>query len=604
MAGVAARAKRHHLVEMLEEMNRASRPQKRDSEAAPGASPTTDGDSMDRDRFRAVLESSGLGAWERDLATGRPLWARQVNDIFGIDFDDLDAGYNRLIEQIHPQDRPGFEAECDPSRTPGDRVTTEFRLVSTDGERWIASRGEVVTGRNGGLRLFAVLSDITHEKVSDQALQTTLERSRASFAGAPFGTAYVSLDGRVRSANAALCSLTGYDEGGLRNRAISEFTLSNRWSEVVAGLVEAEATDEPSNAVFEGPLERSDGSRLIALFGVTLLRDQDGMPASLMLQVQDITKQREAEEALSGSEERLRLAMDAGDVGVWERNLESETVHLSERAATLLGLGAGEFDGAYQDVLERVHPDDREQLRRATESLNHRAEFNVEYRVLHEDGEVWIASRGRFFIQPDGSRRLLGVVVDITQQKIDEEAMRYQALHDPLTGLFNRRVLIESLPRAIAAARRGRAGALFFIDLDHFKAVNDTAGHGAGDRLLVEVGNLLTKGLREEDMVIRLGGDEFAVLVDRVSPHDALTIGEKLRSDLDEFRFIAGENELSIGGSIGIALIDGSTAAPQVMAQADLACYAAKAAGRNRIELFHETAGIGEEAGTALRALG
>ena len=601
---MAARVKRHHLVEMLEENHGGAGPQNLDSADSARASRAMDDAPTDGDRFRAALDTSGLGAWERDLATGRPLWARQVNDMFGIDFDDLDAGYDRLIERIHPEDIRGFDAECDPARRAGDRVSTEFRLVGPDDERWISSRGEVVAGRDGGLRLFAVLSDVTHEKVSDQALQTTLERSRASFAGAPFGTAYVSLDGRVRSANAALCSLTGYDEAGLRNRAISEFTLSDRWSEVVAGLIEAEAADGPSNAVFEGPLERSDGSRLVALFGVTLLRDQGGMPASLMLQVQDITKQREAEEALSGSEERLRLAMDAGEVGVWERNLESDTIHLSKRAATLGGLGPNEFEGAYHDVLERVHPEDREQLRRATESLSHRAEFRVDYRVMREEGVGWIASRGRSFIQPDGSRRLLGVVVDITQQRIDEEAMRYQALHDPLTGLFNRRVLVESLPRAIAAARRGRAGALFFIDLDHFKEVNDTAGHGAGDRLLVEVSNLLTNGLREEDMVIRLGGDEFAVLVDRVSRLDPLTVGEKLRNDLDEFRFSAGENELRIGGSIGIALINGATEAAQVMARADLACYAAKAAGRNRVELFRESAAAGEEAGTALRALG
>ena len=290
---MAARVKRHHLVEMLEENHGGAGPQNLDSADSARASRAMDDAPTDGDRFRAALDTSGLGAWERDLATGRPLWARQVNDMFGIDFDDLDAGYDRLIERIHPEDIRGFDAECDPARKAGDRVSTEFRLVGPDDERWISSRGEVVAGRDGGLRLFAVLSDVTHEKVSDQALQTTLERSRASFAGAPFGTAYVSLDGRVRSANAALCSLTGYDEAGLRNRAISEFTLSDRWSEVVAGLIEAEAADGPSNAVFEGPLERSDGSRLVALFGVTLLRDQGGMPASLMLQVQDITKQRE-----------------------------------------------------------------------------------------------------------------------------------------------------------------------------------------------------------------------------------------------------------------------------------------------------------------------
>lgn len=177
---------------------------------------------------------------------------------------------------------------------------------------------------------------------------------------------------------------------------------------------------------------------------------------------------------------------------------------------------------------------------------------------------------------------------DISERRLLERELLWQATHDPLTKLHNRNHFERYLENEVRRLKRSEeVSALLYIDLDRFKYVNDIAGHTAGDRLLVEIGQQLQSRLRDSDLVARLGGDEFAVILCNVGARNVLATAESFRQLLDEYGFVHGGRRYPINGSIGVALIDRDTHSPgEVLANADIACHLAKASGRNQVHLY------------------
>ncbi|HDJ86086.1 MAG TPA: EAL domain-containing protein [Chromatiales bacterium] len=177
---------------------------------------------------------------------------------------------------------------------------------------------------------------------------------------------------------------------------------------------------------------------------------------------------------------------------------------------------------------------------------------------------------------------------DVTYARRLERELSYHASHDALTGLCNRRqfelVLEQALQDAVSG---GREHALCYLDLDQFKVVNDTCGHGAGDELLRQLAARLSTKVRESDMLARLGGDEFGVLLYGCTPRRAYAIAEELRNVIREFRFSRREHRFQVGASIGVVAINsGSGSVAELLSAADVACYAAKERGRNRVHVY------------------
>jgi diguanylate cyclase (GGDEF)-like protein/PAS domain S-box-containing protein len=239
---------------------------------------------------------------------------------------------------------------------------------------------------------------------------------------------------------------------------------------------------------------------------------------------------------LRAEQERLESALDGSNVALWEADLRTGRVYLSEAWAAMVGGQQGETVAGIQELIAMLHPDDVEAtLRASVEAIKgKRPVYAAEHRVRSRAGEwKWVLSRGRVTERdPHTGRavRMVGTNVDITDRKRIEEAVQSVWRTDPLTGLANRGLLDDRLKTGLARARRsGGAVALLYLDIDHFKQVNDSLGHSAGDALLKAVATRLLSCVRSTDTVARLGGDEFVVLLEELhDPEDAATVSRKI----------------------------------------------------------------------------
>jgi diguanylate cyclase (GGDEF)-like protein/PAS domain S-box-containing protein len=261
---------------------------------------------------------------------------------------------------------------------------------------------------------------------------------------------------------------------------------------------------------------------------------------------------------------------------------------------TKFGHDAAELVASPNWAQALINPDDLAMVDTAmARVLNKDAEgASIEFRLRTGDGDHrWVENR--YIPVRDKDGRLIeveGIILDITERKVAEEKIALLARTDGLTGLANRATFLERLSQAFAASKRGAASfAIFYLDLDHFKQVNDTLGHPVGDLLLQEVSVRLSNCTRKDDVVARLGGDEFAILqMDMIEPANAAALAAKLQTTL-ALPYLLNDNDVRITASIGICpYVPGSTAADAMLAQADLALYRSKGEGRNQYHFHSE----------------
>jgi len=309
---------------------------------------------------------------------------------------------------------------------------------------------------------------------------------------------------------------------------------------------------------------------------------------------QDVTGQMQAEQTLKRSEERLALAAEGANDGLWEWNLRSQEIYFSGRWKAMVGLPATAGIGRAEDWIARVHPDDVAALKDAIEThvAGKTEHFQHEHRIRHEDGTYrrfmcrGVAVRG-------ASRRptrIAGSLTDTTERAITQERLRTAGFLDPLTGLCNRAVFVEGLGRRLEELKRQRGGnrfAALYLDLDRFKVVNDSLGHLVGDELLKVVSRRLESCLRQGDALARLGGDEFAILLNGLAEEQqANAIAFRIQESLSA-PFSIGGREVFTSASIGIAFGRPTYSKPdEIMRDADTAMYQAKSRGKARHEIF------------------
>ncbi|HEY2324251.1 MAG TPA: EAL domain-containing protein [Thermoanaerobaculia bacterium] len=331
-------------------------------------------------------------------------------------------------------------------------------------------------------------------------------------------------------------------------------------------------------------LEFKDGRRFERY---SIGRTIEGIAKVRVWSFRDVTARFAAEAALRESEVRYRLLFEQNAAGVYITNVNGEIVDCNSTFANLVGAKRNDLVGTSVGALfeRRVERDELASMLQDAGLLN-----GVEIELRRVDGaRVW-ALQNLGLVGQGENAMIHATVVDISDRKRAEEQIEFHAYHDVLTHLPNRRLFTDRLALGINRARRnGRSLAVMFIDLDHFKSVNDTLGHTAGDELLLEMSARLRECIREDDTVARLGGDEFTIILsDLRHPEDAAHVAQKILETVQQPMTISGM-PIELSASIGIALypVDGFDV-ETLLRNADSAMYRAKESGRNNYQLCTE----------------
>lgn len=295
-------------------------------------------------------------------------------------------------------------------------------------------------------------------------------------------------------------------------------------------------------------------------------------------------------ERLQETTDLLKEAQRIGQMGHWEWDVQVDSIKWSDEVYRLFGLGRNASVTSYDDFLQTVHPDDHGKVVTAMEKALIQGCYRTSHRILWGDGSIrYIEGIGRVtYGENDKPLRMVGTLQDITEEQRLQQQLWDLAHHDNLTGLPNRGLLIDRLQQAIAVAhRQGGTLAVALFDLDRFKLANDSLGHAAGDRLLVEVANRLRGVVRQSDIVARFAGDEFvAVFPTLGTPEEAAPLLEKILASFSEPCQLHGAEWL-ISASIGVAFYPGDAQDAQGLLQAaDEAMYGMKQAGRNGYKTY------------------
>lgn len=392
----------------------------------------------------------------------------------------------------------------------------------------------------------------------------------------------------------AVQHMLGYDADGLLAADAWEFVHPDDLSAVRTAI--AAVVQQGSSRTFEARVRDSSGAwRFVEVTSTNLL---DTAVGGIVSNLVDITDRVAAERALRASEARYRAIADTGGEGIWAVSPEGRTLYVNARMAAILGLPQREV---YEtDALALLDADQAEQMRERLRQRAGRGTEHYELRYRHPDGgERILAVAATLLEDVDGrAEGSLAMVSDVTDARRTEEQLRHAAVHDGLTGLPNRTLLLDRLEHALDRETVGTA--VLFIDLDHFKLVNDSRGHGSGDDLLVGVAERLRAAARPADTVARFGGDEFVVICEDVDTRAAEHIAQQLLAALDD-PLDLDFGPVHITASVGVA-VSPAQSASDLLRFADAAMYAAKAAGRGRVRQFDRSLSEAAERQYALAA--
>ncbi len=492
-------------------------------------------------------------------------------------------------------DGEGVEALVAKARATGLADENEWTFIHKDGRRIpvILSVTARTDPRGELVGYLGMAIDITERKQSQRRMEHLLAEQEALLENELIGIVTVK-NRLIVWANPAFEKMLGYGPGELAGTP----TRRNYPSE--EGYLAFGAASYPvleSGGIYRAQMEqrRRDGSSVwVEISGAMLDRDTEESLWAFL----DVTERRTLEQIVKQSEQRMELALSGADLGLWDLDIASGSFTHSPRLVTMVGYAPGEIEVNAASFLAGIHPDDSYAFGSVfyAHLKGQLPRLEVEYRMRHKDGHwVWILSRGMVVERNAEGRalRMTGTNLDISERKHSEEQIRELAYYDPLTGLPNRRLLLDRLGLALpTSARRASSGAILFIDLDNFKDVNDREGHEYGDLLLTEAARRLSSCVRAQDTVARLGGDEFVVMLEDLSADPAYAqtqaevIAKKACAALGA-SYALRQKSHRCTASIGVCLFKGSEVAiADLLKRADSAMYEAKAAGRDTIRFY------------------
>ncbi len=550
-------------------------------------------------RWSFALESARQGVWDYNIKTGKTYYSNVWKAMLGYRPHEIGDDSIAWKSFVHPDDLSRVE-RLDKEHLKGRSRSfeQEFRMRHKDGHWvWVLDRGKVIERDAAGepLRMIGTHTDITERKRGEDKMRRLSQRVHLATKAGGVGLWEYHLDSGELWWDERMRSLYDLGPEDEVNYDVWANTLHPDDRETAEHDVEAAATGErPYDTEFRVVL--ADGSvRHIRSLADTM-RDEDGKPIVLVGTNWDVSETHALTAELAAGKERLRVTLESIGDGVICTGTDLRVTFMNRVAENETGWSFAEAEGRALDEVFTLADEWTEapvgspvsaclETRRPAESQDEIVLVN------RQGGRKDVRSTAAPIIGDDDD--LLGAVLvfqDVTRARRMQRQLAYSASHDSLTDLKNRASFERTLKSLVDdAVAEGHRHALCFIDLDEFKAVNDRAGHTAGDQVLRMIARTVRAGVRSVDVAARLGGDEFALLLLDCTLEDAERICNKLRNAIAELEFTFAGRTFQVGVSAGIAPIDGTEPASDVLRAADQACYEAKAAGRNRVRIARQT---------------
>lgn len=510
---------------------------------------------------------------------GRLVYANQAaGDKLGYDPGEL---LGRSLLDLHPVDSPDADRLLAGLRRQ-EEPWCPCELVMRDGRRLpVATR--LWAGRwNGEDCLFGVSRDISAQQAALQKFEALFRHNPAAMAVSDAGS------GAYLDVNDTFASILGYSRAELLGHSGLELQLFHD-AEAAARAREDILREGRMRQVLLDMRHRDGSLRKMLCTGEAITA---GSERYLVTVMNDMTEKYRLQAELRAAHDRQKNILEGARLGAWEWHVPSGGLYCNERSAAILGHTLAELEPA--SILswrERMHPEDRvESERRLARHFDGEHEvYEHEFRMRHRDGTwVWVLARGKVFVRDEQGRpqRMYGIHSDISARKQMEEQIRDLAIRDPLTGLHNRRYVMDRLQELLGEFRRdGRDFCVALIDLDFFKKVNDVHGHQGGDLVLQEFARLVEAGIRPYDILARYGGEEFILVAPGARADGVSHLVERLMATVRETVLPFAGRKIRFTFSCGIAdsseLDPDEAALPDLIARADQRLYAAKAGGRD-----------------------
>ncbi|MCG6871999.1 MAG: PAS domain S-box protein, partial [Gammaproteobacteria bacterium] len=504
---------------------------------------------------------------------------------------------------VHPDDIE-MVRERGRARLRGDPTPSEYelRVHTFDGQtRWLSASAARVEYA-GQPAVLAALFDITQRKLAEDALRESEEKYRL-LVDQVRDAIFIAQDGNLVFANQRTPELFGYEASEIVNRPFVDM-VAPEFRELLTERHRKRLGGEQVPDTYTFQILNQTGRRVWVELSVVVVTWEE-RPATLNV-LRNIDTERAVEEALFDARERAQITLQSIADGVISIDEHQRVEYLNPVAELLTGWSYVSARGCHADDV--FHIRDSQQGRCLVDDLLR--ESNPTGRSLflrRRDGEEFAVECSVAAIR-DQSHRMSGAVMvfrNVTELRDLNQRLTHQASHDQLTGLANRREFEQRLDSIVQRAReRDEQHALCYLDLDQFKVINDTVGHVAGDELLRQVADVLSRTVRASDTIARLGGDEFGLLIVDCSEEDARRIASELVAAVRGRRFIWEASSFELSVSVGLVLIHRETGdRVQLLRHSDVACYTAKDLGGGRVHVFEpDELEVGRRYGDILRA--
>jgi diguanylate cyclase (GGDEF)-like protein/PAS domain S-box-containing protein len=555
--------------------------------------PTSGGAALGQHQadFEALLEAAPDAMVGVDRAGVIRFVNCQTESLFGYDRGAL---VGRLIETLVPESFRKIHQGLRESYAAAPNTRALGHELGLRGRRWDGSEfpADVSlshTGTGDDLLVIAAVRDMTARNEAEEGRR---QADRMSAVIEFSGEAIISIapDGIITSWNPAAEKLYGYTRQDIVGRSISLITPEGLADEVVAIQAKLRAGQPVEN--LETLRVRKDGTVITVSLTISPICDENGAVVGASAVARNVTEQEQTAQnarRMTAAEDLVRTVMASASIGIALAELDGSFRVVNQSLRDLVG-----YDEAWflaHRVRDMVHPDDVEEVLRRRVRVLAGSSDTAKVRLVRADGAtVWVRRVSVLIRDGDGEPNLLMVQVeDITAEHEAQEALAYQAIHDPLTGLHNRPWILGILKADLRAAkRRGTSVGALFVDLDHFNVVNDSLGHAAGDEVMATVADRIVAALRPGDRVGRFGGDSFVIVVQEV--RDVLDVercAERVSASIAADLQVRGHRIVPTA-SIGIAVSTSTSTPESLLRDTDSALFRAKITGQGRWQFFDD----------------